>query len=365
MTLPNERIVISWIPAIQTTDFCQVNTEKSTDTLIAKNLPAGTTAKELFEFIQSNLHTDDTYCMPNVILPPYGVTAIIAFGNKNEAKKAFKSLYFSKFKHLPFYLQWAPLNSFNKSVIKQSNEINKPINASNSVVYVKNINFKTSDKSIEEKFKIVGKIVKVTIARSKSKDNNNIINSLGYGFIEFSTQEEARNAVKTMQHTLLDGHRLVLNMSKNTKQEQNKMTFQNSSNTIQQEDEVVIIAKNIPFEADQKEIEQLFRYFLSMINSVYGRLRRVRLPKKMHESQQRHRGFAFIDFFTKEDAFNAFESLRYSTHLYGRRLVLEWANRSNSIELLQKRAASSSLNLETYKRKKSIMQTEDHKIDVE
>uniref|UniRef100_A0A6G3MHV6 Putative RNA-binding protein 19 (Trinotate prediction) n=1 Tax=Henneguya salminicola TaxID=69463 RepID=A0A6G3MHV6_HENSL len=160
-----------------------------------------------------------------------------------------------------------------------------------------------------------------------------------------------------MQHTLLDGHRLVLNMSKNTKQEQNKMTFQNSSNTIQQEDEVVIIAKNIPFEADQKEIEQLF--------SVYGRLRRVRLPKKMHESQQRHRGFAFIDFFTKEDALNAFESLRYSTHLYGRRLVLEWANRSNSIELLQKRAASSSLNLETYKRKKSIMQTEDHKIDVE
>jgi hypothetical protein len=35
--------------------------------------------------------------------------------------------------------------------------------------------------------------------------------------------------------------------------------------------------------------------------------------------------FAFVDFLTKQEAKNAFEALAGSTHLYGRRLVLEWA----------------------------------------
>lgn len=38
-----------------------------------------------------------------------------------------------------------------------------------------------------------------------------------------------------------------------------------------------------------------------------------------------HRGFGFVEFNNKHDAEKAFESLSPSTHLYGRRLVLEWA----------------------------------------
>ena len=38
-----------------------------------------------------------------------------------------------------------------------------------------------------------------------------------------------------------------------------------------------------------------------------------------------HRGFGFVEFNNKYDAEKAFESLSPSTHLYGRRLVLEWA----------------------------------------
>lgn len=38
-----------------------------------------------------------------------------------------------------------------------------------------------------------------------------------------------------------------------------------------------------------------------------------------------HRGFGFVEFNSKHDAEKAFESLSPSTHLYGRRLVLEWA----------------------------------------
>ena len=45
-----------------------------------------------------------------------------------------------------------------------------------------------------------------------------------------------------------------------------------------------------------------------------------------------HRGFGFVEFAMKEDAKKVFDSLCHSTHLYGRRLVLEWAEGDENIE---------------------------------
>ena len=76
-----------------------------------------------------------------------------------------------------------------------------------------------------------------------------------------------------------------------------------------------MVVRNVPFEASQREIEDVFKTF--------GQLKAVRLPKKVTGS---HRGFAFVEFHTAEEAKKAFEALCHSTHLYGRRLVLEWAD---------------------------------------
>jgi multiple RNA-binding domain-containing protein 1 len=46
-----------------------------------------------------------------------------------------------------------------------------------------------------------------------------------------------------------------------------------------------------------------------------------RLPKKFDGN---HRGFAFLEFTTKQEAQNALEGVG-GTHLYGRRLVVEYA----------------------------------------
>lgn len=58
-----------------------------------------------------------------------------------------------------------------------------------------------------------------------------------------------------------------------------------------------------------------------------------------------HRGFGFVDFASKSDAKKAFEALCHSTHLYGRRLVLEWATleTENNVNLLRKRVAEQFL----------------------
>ena len=47
-----------------------------------------------------------------VLLPPRGVTAIIEFLEPTEAKAAFRKLAYSKFRHMPLYLEWAPMDVF-------------------------------------------------------------------------------------------------------------------------------------------------------------------------------------------------------------------------------------------------------------
>jgi len=53
------------------------------------------------------------------------------------------------------------------------------------------------------------------------------------------------------------------------------------------------------------------------VHVVCEQIKSLRLPKKFDGN---HRGFAFVEFLTKQEAQNAFEALQ-STHLYGRHMV--------------------------------------------
>jgi multiple RNA-binding domain-containing protein 1 len=59
-------------------------------------------------------------------------------------------------------------------------------------------------------------------------------------------------------------------------------------------------------------------------------LKTIRLPKKAG-GQSGHRGFGFVDFVSATDARTAFDALSHSTHLYGRRLVLEWSKEEENV----------------------------------
>lgn len=68
----------------------------------------------------------------------------------------------------------------------------------------------------------------------------------------------------------------------------------------------------------------------------------------MSPGESTHRGFGFVDFFTKSDAKKAFEALCQSTHLYGRRLVLEWAaTTDDNVNELRKRTAEHFTGTQT------------------
>lgn len=76
-----------------------------------------------------------------------------------------------------------------------------------------------------------------------------------------------------------------------------------------------ILVRNIPFQANQNEIQEIFQYvfiffFLHKVPfftpyafyRAFGELRSVRLPKKMALDEISHRGFGFVDYYSESDA---------------------------------------------------------------
>lgn len=204
--------------------FEQLKPERSKTVLVVKNLSAGTSAAELCKLFQPYGQ------LVQVIMPPAGISALVEFVEASHARQAFSKLAYTNFKHLPLYLEWAPVG-----VLKKSRKLPKE-----SAV----------DKDSEHQDK----------------------------------QPSAK-----------------------------------------------ILVRNVPFEASRREVKELF--------STFGTLKSVRLPKKSSVGSGEHRGFAFVEFLTKQDAKRAFESLSHSTHLYGRRLVLEWAEQEESLQAIRKRTA--------------------------
>merc|ERR1719428_276860 len=175
--------------------------------------------------------------------------------------------------------------------------------------------------------------------------------SMGYGFLEFDSTANAKEALKRKQNLVLDGHTLNLQLSqrsasRKSNQDSAKQGDKSKPGTLSSPR---ICVRNLAFEATGKELRKLF--------GVYGTVTAVRIPKKGDYSG--HRGFAFIDFLTKSDAAVAMEALQH-THLYGRHLVIEPAEDQNSDVIsvqqrAQKREASKTLYSEAKKRRRSAV----------
>lgn len=91
-----------------------------------------------------------------------------------------------------------------------------------------------------------------------------------------------------------------------------------------------LIVRNVAFQATVKELKELF--------GTFGKVKTARIPKKFDGN---HRGFAFVEFVTAKEAAHAFEALS-ATHLYGRHLVIEWAEDKDDLETLRDKAGKDA-----------------------
>ncbi|CAJ1934458.1 unnamed protein product [Cylindrotheca closterium] len=334
------------------------DTKRSKTSILVKNLPYDTRVEDLSKLFQIGESTI------TVLLPPSRSIALVKYGHSADAKRAFKKLAYRRFKHVPIYLEWAPLAAASDAstsstsaelaagaspasttattatvpakpapqIEEQTENLeDEDTNADGTVsstIYVKNLNFQTTEEILRDVFeKSVDGVRFVRIpqktAPAKKGQSEAQSMSMGFGFVELSSQTAAEKAIKKLNGKMVDGHawELSISSSRGKKATSTKTPKTGGKNPTK------LIVRNVPFQATRTELLKLFGSF--------GQLRKVRLPKKFDGS---HRGFAFVDFVTSKEAQEAMSSLS-RTHLYGRHLVLEWAtNEDQDVEMLREKA---------------------------
>jgi multiple RNA-binding domain-containing protein 1 len=300
--------------------------ERSDTVILVKNIPFRTSEHELHELFS---RCGDII---RLVLPPTRTIALVEYSNGNEVKAAFSQLAFKNFHGKPLLLEKAPIGVFTcKAAPKEekneadetvATEPTTPLSDSAAVsLFVKNLSFETKKEALAELFSRVHGFRSAVISTKKDAKSGNIL-SMGFGFVEYDNIEHANQAIKLFQNTLLDGHALQIKLSDRKSSSADKSS-QDSGKEIKAKSSKLLI-RNVPFEATKKDLMTLFGSF--------GQIKRLRMPKKY--DNKTHRGFAFVDYLTKQEAKLAFENLS-STHLYGRHLVIEWAEDDESVDAIR------------------------------
>jgi len=119
--------------------FNEAPKRRSNTIILVKNLPAQTKPSELREMFAK--HGE----LVRIVMPPAGITALVEFLEPSEARKAFHALAYTKYKHLPLYLEWAPDNSFTTPASKtKATKSNATTKKSTDLEEVKEIRMKES-----------------------------------------------------------------------------------------------------------------------------------------------------------------------------------------------------------------------------
>eukprot|EP01105_Mastigella_eilhardi_P019926 TRINITY_DN4713_c0_g1_i1.p1 TRINITY_DN4713_c0_g1~~TRINITY_DN4713_c0_g1_i1.p1 ORF type:complete len:808 (+),score=204.29 TRINITY_DN4713_c0_g1_i1:53-2425(+) len=319
--------------------------ERSTTAILVKNLPHDTAAAELSAMFTKFGEVQ------RLVLPPSKALAVIEMGSTNAAKAAFRALSYAKYKSVPLFLEWAPALAVEEAPEKEDEEPaaaeaeveQEPAVAEETregiapthTLLAKNLHYDTTDVDLRNVFQQVASVRSVRIARTKAPESK----SLGFAFIEFTDHDGMMRAMRQLQGTLVNGRALDLALSQRkqdramadasqaldkrlkkatkpvTAQASTMVDTEVSSATAQPAAGATtkVVIRNLPFEATRKELRDLL--------NTFAQVKSVRIPKRFNGH---HRGFAFAEFLTKQEAANAVEALK-NTHFYGRHLVFEFA----------------------------------------
>ncbi|KAI8464255.1 MAG: hypothetical protein J3K34DRAFT_380531 [Monoraphidium minutum] len=324
---------------------------RSPTTLLVKNLPYSSEEGELLELFGR------AGTVARLVLPPTHTLALVEYAEPQDARSAFKALAYKKYRHVPLYLEWAPRDVWGRpppaaapaaaaaaakpaaaaAAQEQGQQQGGAATAAAAAeeggddgdggggptgsIYVKNLNFTTTDAALAKHFDRAAsaagsRVVSARVARRPGPDGKPL--SLGFGFVEVEGPEAAKAVSKALQGSTLEKHKLQLQLSKHKpgggaaggKGEKRK----GGEGKGKEEGGAKLVVRNVAFEATRRDILGLF--------GPFGHVKSARLPKKFDGS---HRGFAFVEFVTKQEARNALEGVG-GTHLYGRRLVVEYAS---------------------------------------
>ena len=300
------------------------NSKRGDTAILAKNVPYDCSREELRRLFEE--HGDVT----KFLVPPSGIIAVVEFANSAQCKTAFGALAYRRIKNSMLFLEKAPADLFKDvpaegaakdetNSTKQASAIelkgdthDVPETSGIATIFVRNLNFTTTTQDLDETFRPLEGFLSARVKTKTDPKKPGQVLSMGYGFLEFRTSQQAGSALRAMDGYLLQGHKLELRAShKGVDAADARRQADSRKRALEKTTKIII--KNLPFEASKKDIRALF--------GAYGELRSVRVPKKMNRAA---RGFAFADFTTPKEAESAMAALSDS-HLLGRRLVLDFA----------------------------------------
>lgn len=324
--------------------------DKDDKIILVKNFPFGTTIEELGElFLPFGK-------LNRFLMPPAGTIAIVEYRDKTAARSAFTKVAFKRFKDGIIYLEKGPKGLFTRDATFDdtlTGEVNTEVEAKEAKlsshdimetkaeastkeedtdevfdgptvsIFIKNLNFSTTTPQLKDRFKNFDGFVVAQVKTKPDPKNSGKTLSMGFGFVEYRTKEQATAVIAAMDGTVIDGHKIQLKLSHRQGNNNNKSADKKKKSG-------KIIVKNLPFEATRKDVFELF--------SSFGQLKSVRVPKKFDKST---RGFAFVEFLLPKEAENALDQLQ-GVHLLGRRLVMQYAeldakNAEEEIERMTKK----------------------------
>lgn len=293
--------------------------------ILVKNIPYDCSSDELKRMFEE--HGE----LKKFLMPPSGVIAVIEYPNAAQCKAAFGALAYRKVKSSVLFLEMAPkglfdvkstasapMNSADGSSKASASDLKDsdralPDSGNAATLFVRNLNFSTTTALLTETFISLDGFLSARVKTKTDPKKPGQVLSMGFGFLEFRSSQQANAAMKAMDSYTLEGHKLQIRAShKGADAAEERRRADAEKKGAGKKTKVVI--KNLPFEASKKDVHALF--------GAYGQLRSVRVPKKMDRAA---RGFAFADFATPKEAESAMAALK-DTHLLGRRLVLDFAD---------------------------------------
>ena len=333
-----------------------VKIARSQHSILIKNLPYESEESDLREMCEK------FGTLSHMVLPSTRTIAIAEFLESNEARRAFQGLAYKRYRHVPLYVEWAPKDifktskknelgdddddddddrttKFNKETSSKDDDVEEDPEEKSKVLFVKNIDFATTDESFLQFFENLCKraggknrrLVSAKIARKPNSDKSKSLLSKGFGFVEFESHETASICSKLVSTGIgkLDGKVLSIELSRQKMSREaveddntNALMMKKKSKIPKGKSATKLVLRNVAFEATKRDVQLLFNPF--------GVLKSVRVPKKFDGS---HRGFAFIEYTTQREATDAMEALG-NAHWYGRKCVSERADEDETVNTM-------------------------------
>ena len=204
----------------------KVNTKK---VIYLGGLPPDVDKYELNQFILSQGKFNIDEMMTKNTPKPF---AYIKFKTKEEAQEALKVLHLKEFKN--YIIKAEPFKSSKGKEPKKQN----------TDVFINNLPKDCTPKDIYEAFSKFGTIDSVEL-----KTNSSGV-CLGYGYVDFTTEESAKEAIEKMDKTILKDKEIKVSLftPKNVR-------IENAGN---QSILPMVVAKKLPNEMDSKELKNIF-----------------------------------------------------------------------------------------------------------